>query len=103
MKKVAVKKQVTKKTQNSLILQEYKKVLITIKNQIKEAQVKSVLAANKELIKLYWQIGQIISEKQTLDGWGSRVVEKLAKDLQQEFPGLEGFSRSNIFYMRSFY
>ncbi len=61
------------------------------------------MAVNKELIKLYWDIGKDIVEKQKQEGWGSKVLEKVAKDLQNELPGIEGFSRRNMFIMRAFY
>lgn len=82
---------------------EYAETLATLKQQIQEAQVKAVLAVNRELIKLYWSIGKTINEKQVASDWGSGVVEQLAKDLQKAFPGLEGFSRANIFRMQAFY
>ena len=77
--------------------------MITIKKHVQEARVKATLAANKELIKLYWYIGKTIAEKQEKDGWGSSVVERLANDLQNAFPGMGGFSRANIFRMLAFY
>ena len=52
---------------------------------------------------MYWYIGQTIAIQQELHGWGSNLVESLAKDLQSAFPGMAGFSRANIFYIRSFY
>ena len=82
---------------------EYIQTLTKIKKQVQETQIKSILAANKELLKLYWFIGETIVEKQQESDWGSQVIEKLAKDLQNEFPGIAGFSRANIFYMRAFY
>jgi predicted nuclease of restriction endonuclease-like (RecB) superfamily len=82
---------------------EYAQTWLDIKKQIQQAQIKATLSANKELIKLYWQIGKTITEKQEVSGWGSNVVERLANDLQKEFPGLGGFSRANIFNMRAFY
>src|SRR3990167_3429762 len=82
---------------------EYIQTLTKIKKQVQEAQIKSILAANKELLKLYWFIGETIVEKQQESDCGSQVIEKLAKDLQNEFPGIAGFSRANIFYMRAFY
>jgi len=97
-----MKKAISKKGQ-SLNIKEYAKVLQDIKQQIHESQVKAVLAANKELLKLYWYIGKTITEQQKLNGWGSNSVEKLTEDIQKEFPGLGGFSRANIFKMRSFY
>lgn len=82
---------------------EYAQTFATIKNHVQDAQVKAVLSANKELIKLYWYIGQTIVEKQKESSWGSSVIEQLAKDLQNSFPGIAGFSRANIFRMRVFF
>lgn len=87
----------------SVTIKEYVETLAALKNQIQEAQVKATLAVNRELIKLYWSIGKTISEKQETSNWGSGVVEQLAKDLQKAFPGLEGFSKSNIFRIQAFY
>lgn len=81
----------------------YKKFITSLKTKIRSAQIKGAIAVNKELIKLYWDLGKDLVEKQELEGWGSKVLENVAKDLQNEFPGIEGFSRSNIFYIRSFY
>ena len=82
---------------------QYAQTLIDIKQSIKNAQIKATLSANKELIMLYWTIGKAIAEKQVLHSWGLHVIEQLAQDLQNEFPGLSGFSRANIFKMKSFY
>jgi predicted nuclease of restriction endonuclease-like (RecB) superfamily len=98
------KKSVLPITPNTdLVTREYVQALSDIKQQIKEAQVKAMLAANTELIKLYWSIGAIIAEKQAASVWGTSIIEQLARDLQSAFPGLKGFSRANIFYMRAFY
>src|SRR3972149_6847348 len=76
----------TLKTKSSTVsIKEYTNVLLNIKNQIRQSQVKAALAANKELIKLYWNIGRTIAEKQKESGWGSSVIERLANDLQKEF------------------
>lgn len=82
---------------------EYADVLIELKDRIHEAQIKAANAANSELLKLYWTIGKTIVNKQEQSGWGSNFIENIAKDLQNEFPGIEGFSRSNLFRMRAFY
>ena len=82
---------------------EYTQTLIELKNQIQEAQLKASVSVNRELINLYWTIGKTIVEKQLGSDWGTGVIEKLAKDLQNSFPGIEGFSRTNIFRMRAFY
>lgn len=81
----------------------YLKFITSLKTKIQAAQIKAAVVVNCELIKLYWEIGKEIVEKQAREGWGSKVLEKVAKDLQNEFPGIEGFSRANIFYIRSFY
>jgi predicted nuclease of restriction endonuclease-like (RecB) superfamily len=80
----------------------YQATLGAIKERIQEAQLRASILVNKELINLYWFIGGTIVAKQKKDGWGSNTIEQLAKDLQNEFPGIAGFSRSNIFRMRSF-
>lgn len=78
-------------------------MLSDIKKHIKEAQVKSLFAASKEMLKLYWYIGQKITMQQKVNGWGSKTVEKLAEDLQKSFPGITGFSQRNIFRMQAFF
>ena len=55
------------------------------------------------MIALYWELGKRIYEQQNLLGWGRSVVENLSKDIQKEFPGLQGFSARNIWYMAQFY
>ena len=74
-----------------------------LKARIRAARVKAVLAANEELIRLYWDIGKAIVERQRTESWGKAVVEQLAADIQEAFPGIAGFSPRNIWRMRSFY
>lgn len=83
--------------------EEYELTLADLKKRIRQSQIKAMTAANKELICLYWTIGKAIIERQESHSWGTKFIEKLAKDLQNEFPGIEGFSRTNIFRMRAFY
>jgi predicted nuclease of restriction endonuclease-like (RecB) superfamily len=83
--------------------ESYVLVLNDIKSRIRESQLKAALAVNQELIKLYWGIGREISVRQSSEKWGSQVLERLCKDLQSDFPGISGFSRSNLFRMRAFY
>ncbi|MBP7073938.1 MAG: DUF1016 family protein [Rhabdochlamydiaceae bacterium] len=92
---------IAKKTEMSSA--NYTKFITFLKTKIRSAQIKAATSVNQELIKLYWEIGKEIVEKQKREGWGSGVLEKVAKDLQNEFPGVEGFSRTNIFRMRAFY
>ncbi len=87
---------------NELFPRDYDKFLQTLKERIREAQVRAALAVNRELVLLYWQIGREILARQQRQGWGAKVIEKLAKDLKQEFPEMKGFSRTNLLYMRAF-
>jgi len=82
--------------------ENYTAFLRSLKDQIRQAQVRAALAVNSELILLYWQIGQEILKRQKQEGWGAKVIERLAKDLKQEFPDMRGFSRTNLMYMRAF-
>lgn len=81
----------------------YGQLLNELKTRVRRAQLKAAVAANRELIHLYWDIGRMIVERQQREGWGQGIIERLAKDVQQAFPGLKGFSRTNIFRMRAFY
>lgn len=81
----------------------YDELLDDLKSRVRSAQLKAAVAVNRELIQLYWDIGRLIVERQEQEGWGKSVVERLADDIQQAFPGLGGFSRSNVFRMRAFY
>ncbi|NME66593.1 PDDEXK nuclease domain-containing protein [Flammeovirga aprica] len=74
-----------------------------VKSQIQNAQVKAVLAANKELIVFYYTLGGIIFEKIESSAWGDKALTQLANDLKNEFPNLKGFSRTNLYYIRQFY
>lgn len=88
---------------SNLIPNGYKDLLGKIKQRIRSAQYEALKEVNKELISLYWDIGRIIDEQQREKSWGRSVVETLAKDLQSEFPGIQGFSAQNLWYMRQFY
>jgi predicted nuclease of restriction endonuclease-like (RecB) superfamily len=76
--------------------------LADLKTRIYSAQQRAVHAVNTELLQLYWQIGREILTRQAEQGWGTKVVERLAHDLRTEFPEMSGFSRSNLLYMRMF-
>ena len=82
---------------------EYKEWLKEIKIKIRSAQVKAALAASKELILFYWELGESISRKLAQNTWGAKVIDQLSRDLQNEFPGIKGFSRRNLYYIRKFY
>jgi predicted nuclease of restriction endonuclease-like (RecB) superfamily len=81
----------------------YAEFLDGLKARIRTAQVRAALAVNRELVALYWEIGRAVVERQEAEGWGRSVIERLAKDLQAAFPGVGGFSPSNVWRMRAFY
>jgi predicted nuclease of restriction endonuclease-like (RecB) superfamily len=76
--------------------------LADIKVRVSAARQRAVLAANAELMRLYWQIGRDILDRQASQGWGSKVIDRLASDLRDAFPEMKGFSRANLMYMRAF-
>jgi len=80
----------------------YDDLLLEIKRRIQTAQVRAALAVNRELVLLYWQIGRDILTRQQEQGWGARVIDRLAADLKNAFPEMKGFSRTNLLYMRAF-
>jgi predicted nuclease of restriction endonuclease-like (RecB) superfamily len=63
--------------------------------------VQAAFAVNRELILLYWSIGRDLSQRFAAEDWGGKIIDRLAQDLQNEFPGVEGFSPLNLRYMRS--
>lgn len=81
---------------------DYAAWLAELKTRIHQAQQRAALAVNRELVLLYWQIGQDILERQSREGWGAKVIERLAQDLRNAFPDSKGFSRANLMYMRAF-
>jgi len=82
---------------------DYPGLLTEIKERIRSAQYEALKAVNKELVGLYWDIGRMIVERQDVEGWGKAVVEQLAADLRSEFPGVGGFSASNLWRMKAFF
>jgi len=88
---------------SDLIPNDYSEFLAELKSRIRRAQYQALRAANAELLKLYWEIGESIHHKQEQLGWGKAVVETLARDLQAEFPGRNGFSARNLWDMRDLY
>ncbi|MFO1287871.1 MAG: DUF1016 N-terminal domain-containing protein [Rubrivivax sp.] len=76
--------------------------LAELKGRIHAAQQRATLAVNRELVLLYWQIGRDILARQAEQGWGTKVIDRLAKDLRAAFPDMKGFSPRNLKYMRAF-
>jgi predicted nuclease of restriction endonuclease-like (RecB) superfamily len=80
----------------------YPSWLADLKARIYATQQRAARAVNIELLQLYWQIGHETLTRQADQGWGAKVVDRLAHDLRAEFPDMSGFSRSNLLYMRTF-
>jgi predicted nuclease of restriction endonuclease-like (RecB) superfamily len=78
---------------------DYTGWLASLKQRIRSAQQRAALAVNRELVLLYWQIGQDILARQQAQGWGAKVIERLARDPSAAFPGMKGFSPRNLKYM----
>ena len=78
----------------------YAELLADIKQRIRMAQVRAARVANTELLRLYWSVGHDILIRQGQEGWGSKIVERMSRDLTEAFPDQSGWSRSNLMYMR---
>ena len=81
---------------------DYEQFLTETKERIRRAQVRAALAVNGEVILLYWDLGRNILDRQATEGWGSKVIDRLSKDLKRDFPDIKGFSSRNLKYMRKF-
>jgi predicted nuclease of restriction endonuclease-like (RecB) superfamily len=76
--------------------------LADLKTRIHTARQRAMFEVNRELVTLYWQIGRDILDRQAAQGWGARVIDRLANDLRSAFPEMKGFSPRNLKYMRAF-
>jgi predicted nuclease of restriction endonuclease-like (RecB) superfamily len=81
---------------------DYPKILEEIKIRVRAARIRASLSVNRELIILYWEIGRLILQRQEVEGWGARVIDRLSADLRREFTDMKGFSSRNLKYMRKF-
>jgi len=86
-----------------VIDRQYKKWVVELKARIQSAQIKAAIAVNRELLELYWELGREICEKQKVANWGDGLIVQLAKDLSAAFPGVKGFSRANLFFIRKWF
>lgn len=82
---------------------DYTALLVQVKERVRSAQYEALKAVNKELVGLYWDIGRLLVGRQAGASWGKSVVERLSEDLRGEFPGIGGFSASNLWRMKNFY
>ncbi len=81
----------------------FQRLLEDVKARIRTAQTRAVMAANTELIRLYWDIGEMIDDRQLREGWGAAVIPRLARELHNELPEVKGFSERNIKRMLAFF
>lgn len=93
----------TKTTKKPAKLLDYANLLGQVKERIRHAQIRAVLSVNAELIRLYWDIGRILDERQAQEGWGAAVIPRLSRDLHNELPEIKGFSERNIKRMLGFF
>ncbi len=80
----------------------YTEALSEIKRRIQQERLRVVLAANSAMVLLYWDIGRMILKRQDQAGWGAKVIDRLSRDLRDDFPDMKGFSPRNLKYMRAF-
>jgi len=83
-------------------IKNYNQFFASVKEQIASAQIKTAIAANGQMLWLYWQLGDYILQNQNTAGWGAKVIDKLSADIHDAFPLLKGFSARNLKYMRKF-
>lgn len=89
--------------QNLSVDKQYKKWIVELKDRIRTTQIKAAMTVNRELLNLYWELGREICEKQEKANWGEGLIDQVAKDLAAAFPGVKGFSRRNLLYIRKWY
>jgi predicted nuclease of restriction endonuclease-like (RecB) superfamily len=81
----------------------YKSWIKSLKENIYSAQIKASIAVNEEMLRLYWNLGKDICDNQFESNYGSKFFETLSRDLKSAFPDVQGFSVSNLKYMKRFY
>lgn len=82
--------------------ENYAALLAELQQRIRSARLHAALSVNRELILLYWTIGRDILARQRVEGWGTKVIDRLATDLRRAFPEMTGISARNLKYMRAF-
>lgn len=84
------------------IEKNYYNILEGLKEKIRSTRQKAALAVNRELLQVYWEIGNAILQQQKEEGWGKKIISRLAKDLKSEFADMKGLSERNLVYMQTF-
>ncbi|GAB3940745.1 hypothetical protein GCM10029976_058910 [Kribbella albertanoniae] len=80
----------------------YPELLDSISEDVSTGHRRAVTAANQEMLRSYWSIGRKILVRQSEEGWGASVIDRLSTDLKSRFPGATGYSPRNLRYMRTF-
>ncbi len=86
-----------------IVAPEYRRFIEDLKARVVSARIGAARAVNRDLILLYWDIGQAIVERQRVLGWGESVIDRVSADLQEAFPATNGFSPRNLRDMNRFY
>ncbi|HTN07005.1 PDDEXK nuclease domain-containing protein [Agriterribacter sp.] len=81
---------------------QYREWLVELKRDIQNSKLQAVLQVNQHMLLLYWYLGKQMTQKVDVEGWGAKIIPQLAKDLQKQFPDLQGFSARSLKYMRQF-
>lgn len=84
-------------------IQTYTTLLRHIKQRVTQAQQRAFFSANEEMLRMYWDVGEMLTGSQMEDGWGQKTLERLSVDLKNEFPKIKGFSVRNMQFMMQFY
>ncbi len=81
----------------------YPSVLKEVKDRIRRAQIRATMSANAEMLLMYWDVGRIIDEQRAVEGWGTKVIQRLSQDIRNDLPEIKGFSERNLKRMLAFY
>lgn len=84
-------------------MNNYLMLLKEIKDRIRRAQIRATMSANAEMLLMYWDVGRTIDEQRSIEGWGTKVIQRLSQDIRNDLPELKGFSERNIARMLAFY
>jgi predicted nuclease of restriction endonuclease-like (RecB) superfamily len=92
----------TQRNVDTVLPDDYLQVFSQLKHEVNAARLEAHVAVTQRLLRLYHVFGSTLSERQTNEAWGSKVVATLSADLRREFPGMSGLSERNLIYTRSF-
>ena len=88
---------------NIVNISEYTSLLKQIRQRVQLAQKRAIFSASAELLRMYWDIGEMLYKQQQAAGWGTKLLERISSDLKNEFPEIKGFSVRNCQFMIQFY